>query len=120
LNTYGYVYGNPLKYIDPKGLSVFVVPGAEAGAAAGTFVCPGVGTVVGGVIGAGLGAGLSWYLGDKLFNESSDDKISPGDKALSPGEIDKLKGAGINLHDIKPKKMDLSTIYLKTKMEMSS
>ncbi|HLD66040.1 MAG TPA: RHS repeat-associated core domain-containing protein, partial [Pseudomonas sp.] len=71
LNTYGYVLGNPLKYIDPRGQSILVAPGAEAGAAVGTFVCPGVGTVVGGVIGAGLGAGLSWYLGDKLFNESA-------------------------------------------------
>ncbi|MCU1752682.1 RHS repeat-associated core domain-containing protein [Pseudomonas sp. 6D_7.1_Bac1] len=73
LNTYAYVEGNPLKYVDPTGQSALLIPGAEAGAAAGTFVCPGVGTVVGGVIGAGVGAGLGWYLGDRLFNESTDE-----------------------------------------------
>jgi RHS repeat-associated protein len=104
LNTYAYVEGNPTRYIDPKGQSIWIVPAAEAGATAGSFVCPGVGTVIGGALGAGIGAGVGWYLGDKYFNESSDDEISPGDKALSPGEIEKLKDAGIDPHDLKPKK----------------
>lgn len=39
---------------------------------------------MGGVIGAGIGAGLSWYLGDKLFNESSDtDSSAPNEKDLT-------------------------------------
>ncbi|WP_243787297.1 RHS repeat-associated core domain-containing protein, partial [Pseudomonas amygdali] len=73
LNTYAYVEGNPIRYIDPKGQSIWIVPAAEAGATAGSFVCPGVGTVVGAALGVGLGAGLGWYLGDKYFNESADE-----------------------------------------------
>ena len=107
LNTYGYVYGNPLKYIDPTGRNVFVIPGAEAGAAAGTFVCPGVGTVVGGAIGAGVGAGLGWYLGNKLFNESSGDDSSsdanpdkpyPNNPDTDKGKFDNIKGTGAKIN----------------------
>jgi hypothetical protein len=66
-----------------------------------------VGTVVGGIIGAGLGAGLSWYLGGKLFNESSDyDSAQPSEKDL--GKIKERDGnkaaqdAGyIDAHDAK-------------------
>ncbi|MDH1265677.1 RHS repeat-associated core domain-containing protein [Pseudomonas sp. GD03944] len=77
LNTYGYVLGNPLKYVDPRGLAALTLPSAKAGAAAGTAICPGFGTFVGGVIGAGIGAGLSWYIGDKLLNESADQPDNP-------------------------------------------
>jgi RHS repeat-associated protein len=107
LNTYGYVYGNPLKYIDPTGRNVFVIPGAEAGAAAGTFVCPGVGTAVGGAIGAGVGAGLGWYLGNKLFNESSGDDSSsdanpdkpyPNNPDTDKGKFDNIKGTGAKIN----------------------
>ncbi|KRW62032.1 RHS repeat-associated core domain-containing protein [Pseudomonas sp. TTU2014-080ASC] len=98
LNTYGYVLGNPHRYTDPRGLSVLTAPGAEAGAAAGTAICPGVGTLVGGVIGAGIGAGLSWYLGDKLFNESSDQPDNPPsvpkDPTQPPGEGWEWRGKG--------------------------
>jgi hypothetical protein len=40
-----------------------------------------------------------------VFNEDgSDVEGSPGDKKLTPGEIDKLKGKGVDPHDLKPKK----------------
>ncbi|WP_328587135.1 RHS repeat-associated core domain-containing protein, partial [Pseudomonas savastanoi] len=73
LNTYAYVEGNPIRFIDPKGQSIWIAPAAEAGATAGSFVCPGVGTVVGAALGAGVGVGLGWYLNDKFFNESADE-----------------------------------------------
>jgi RHS repeat-associated protein len=54
LNTFGYAYGNPLKYSDPKGLTP---------AAAGLCFIPGVGWVGCGAAAVGTGlAGLACYL----------------------------------------------------------
>ncbi|WP_099226388.1 RHS repeat-associated core domain-containing protein [Pseudomonas viridiflava] len=96
LNTYGYVEGNPVRYIDPKGLSALVAPATQVGVTAGSFFCPPVGSIVGGVIGASVGVGLSWYLGDKFYNESQPESppTVPVDPTQSPGEGWEWRGRG--------------------------
>ncbi|MGY2224927.1 RHS repeat-associated core domain-containing protein [Pseudomonas gingeri] len=82
LNTYAYADANPLKYIDPTGRNPIIIAGAEAGAAAGSFACPGFGSVIGGVIGAAVGVGVSAYLGDVVLNETADN-AQPSEKDLT-------------------------------------
>ncbi|MGR8953449.1 MAG: RHS repeat-associated core domain-containing protein [Gammaproteobacteria bacterium] len=68
-NTYIYVRANPLKYVDPYGLTpvgaaigggigagVGGVIGGIIGGGGGTLVAPGVGTIGGGIAGVGQGA----------------------------------------------------------------
>jgi RHS repeat-associated protein len=91
LNSYGYVRGNPIRYVDPSGTGPLgtaigagiggfvggvgggVVAGA-LGAGGGTLVAPGLGTITGGVggveVGVGVGtvagAAVGGYIGDKV------------------------------------------------------
>lgn len=64
-NTNAYVGGNPLSYVDPRGLN----PGAAAGAGLGSFFGP-VGTVVGGAIGFGVGAWVGWNVVGPTITEA--------------------------------------------------
>ena len=64
LNRYSYVNNNPTRYTDPSGHCVEVLSCTLEGAAAGSMVAPGVGTVVGAVAGfalaVGVGAGIAY------------------------------------------------------------
>lgn len=109
LNTYAYVGANPVNYIDPYGESATAAVGGWIGtdtaipdptdAAWPKWV--GYGAALGGA------ALLDWLI---YNNENSNDdggqcpEGSPDDKKLSNGEIDKLKDAGFDPHDLKPKK----------------
>lgn len=116
INTYGYVHQNPLRYIDPKGLLAFLLPALPyipPAAAAVAEVCA--------VAGAAAWAG---YQGLKAWNDAysaedasdADDVVgSPDDKKLTPGEVDKLKGAGHDPYDLKPKKNGSKYVLFKDK-----
>ncbi|WP_213881947.1 RHS repeat-associated core domain-containing protein, partial [Pseudomonas sp. dw_358] len=86
INTYGYVGGNPLSYIDQRGTNPIL--GAELGASAGSAVLPLAGTAVGAIAGAVAG----YYLGDKVTNLILG-KNSPLEASYPPGVWPADKGA---------------------------
>jgi RHS repeat-associated protein len=71
INTYGYVGGNPLSYIDSKGTNPAL--GAEFGAALGSAVFPGPGTIAGAVVGATAGYLISIKIINIVLNENVPD-----------------------------------------------
>jgi RHS repeat-associated protein len=73
-NRYAYAGGDPVGYTDPTGRCAIPVPalagacmGGEGGAAAGSMVMPGPGTVVGAIAGAVAGLVGGAILGEKLW-----------------------------------------------------
>ncbi len=85
-NLYGYVLSDSVNAIDPWGL---LNPATGAGAAIGSFVMPGPGTIIGAVIGTGVGIIGGQILWDNvikpLLNEGKD-PTPPKNPAESPGE----------------------------------
>ncbi len=81
INTYAYVGGNPLSYVDRNGLNPMA--GAIGGAEFGTMIFPGVGTVVGAVVGGIGGYLLADKLADLIFNRPK----NPPDVGPSGGWI---------------------------------
>jgi len=83
INTYTYVGGNPLSYVDPDGLN------ALAGARLGGMGGFAIGGPVGGVIGAGLGPLGGYLIADALGNLTFQDKTpnqgAPGSCHVNPG-----------------------------------
>ncbi|MEL7940630.1 RHS repeat-associated core domain-containing protein [Pseudomonas delhiensis] len=95
LNTYAYVGSNPVRLIDPNGLS----PTIGAGAAGGFVVAGPPGAVVGGLIGLGLGAwgaNAAWDAYHESANEDGGASVvgtSPGtaaDKARERKEYSRI------------------------------
>lgn len=86
LNTYGYVGGNPLTWVDPFGLNAGT---AQAGFWGGMAVCGPYCGAVGGVVGFGLGI---WGVSEvtDYFNEQSDTEPS-ADAPGCPTEADGYK-----------------------------
>ena len=68
VNTYEYVDGNPLKYIDSDGLNpaASIIVGAEIG----TSILPGVGTIAGAVFGAAAGVGIGIVIDQAIESRS--------------------------------------------------
>jgi hypothetical protein len=105
MNTYAYVGGNPLRYIDFAGTNP--AAGAIAGAGIGTAILPGPGTVVGAAIGLGVGV----WVGDKAIKFFSEPMLAtfppgylPGDKGAEEwgrrNDIGAKEGRDL-FHDIK-------------------
>ncbi|WP_428746103.1 polymorphic toxin type 33 domain-containing protein, partial [Sulfurimonas sp.] len=97
-NLYGYVLGDPVNLVDQEGLSAMAVALPLAGgAAAADGPLP-----IGDLIGLGIIGGALIY--DAYFDDGgagSDVYCATGDKMLSPGEIDRLKKGGEDIHDLK-------------------
>ncbi|QLQ33444.1 MAG: RHS domain-containing protein [Candidatus Thiothrix singaporensis] len=139
VNAYGYVGQSPLNLIDPSGENALAVEAAEefgyfvGSKAVAPLINWGIATATG-VAGATLGtwaydithpesenADTTWVINENSNDDGAQcpDEGNPDDKKLSEGEIDKLKDAGINPHDLKPKRVDRNLIYSKTGMEIS-
>jgi len=81
INTYTYVRSDPLVFIDPRGES----PLTAGGAAIGTAILPGPGTI----LGAGIGLGLSYL----IYQACNAD--TPNTKDCTKASTWQLKVAGI-------------------------
>jgi RHS repeat-associated protein len=92
LNTYGYVGGNPLSRIDPKGTNAVAgaIEGAEAGGAVGGLPGAVVGGVAGAVAGAVAGDALSDVISD-VIDKCKDDKPDKCEKAKNDARSRYLK-----------------------------
>jgi RHS repeat-associated protein len=92
INTYAYVGGDPLRYVDPRGLNP--AAGVWVGAGMGSAFGP-IGTIVGGVIGAGAGAWLGWNALGPMLAKPPENAYDPsGPKAPGkPTEVDGFKDA---------------------------
>lgn len=85
INTYTYVGGNPVSYVDPKGLNPLTGAATATGAELGTMVFPGPGTVIGAGLGFLGGYLIADQLGNLIFAKPPDNAYDPyGPKA--PGK----------------------------------
>nr|WP_308613649.1 RHS repeat-associated core domain-containing protein [Massilia mucilaginosa] len=88
INTYGYVLGNPVSYVDPSGLLV-PAPGVVtwAGSAAGTTTAAaGASVAAAGAVGVGIGLGFNsaWeHFAGQPFGTSIYDWTHPDDPEMS-------------------------------------
>ncbi|MDR5884068.1 type VI secretion system tip protein TssI/VgrG [Caballeronia sp. LZ032] len=95
-NSYAYADNRPLISIDPVGLAA-IAAGAEMGAAGGTAIFPGIGTIVGGVVGAVAGIGVTVWIANAISTDKAGNKVSsiadtmqpPGN--CTPGEQRRLQ-----------------------------
>lgn len=89
LNRYTYVTNNPVRYTDPTGHCVEVLSCTIEGAAAGSVLAPGVGTVVGGVVGfvaaVGVGAGIAYLATHGSYTTDAAGAVIP---VVDPAESD--------------------------------
>ncbi|HFQ5191456.1 TPA: RHS repeat-associated core domain-containing protein, partial [Vibrio vulnificus] len=94
INLYAYVNGDPLGYVDPDGRFAVVMFHPAVAIPVSYAVC----RALGGCEIPNLPDWPSWQNSESVPESCADDK------KLSKGEIDKLKGHGIDPHDLKPKK----------------
>ncbi|MDN7853881.1 type VI secretion system tip protein TssI/VgrG [Burkholderia seminalis] len=69
-NPYAYADNRPVDAIDPAGLAT-IAAGAELGAAGGTAVFPGIGTIIGGLLGAAVGVGAMIWMANAASNSGT-------------------------------------------------
>ncbi|UVT15737.1 MAG: RHS repeat-associated core domain-containing protein [Nitrospira sp.] len=84
INLYGYVWENPLNYVDPSGYT------AAAGAIAGAAMSGPPGAVIGAAIGAIGTAGVAWWI--LHSNPSADDPaVYPDNPKTAPEKFKKIR-----------------------------
>lgn len=84
-NKYAYADSRPTSAVDPLGLAT-IAGGAELGAAAGTAVFPGIGTLIGGVLGAAAGLGAMVWIASAASGSGAQ-----GDAQARQSEYSKAK-----------------------------
>lgn len=72
------------------------IAGSAAGAALGSLILPGLGTVAGGMIGGWLGDKVGGFLGDKFFGDKPSPAEKKADISLVPAERDAAAAASAN------------------------
>ncbi|WP_063895559.1 type VI secretion system tip protein TssI/VgrG [Burkholderia ubonensis] len=82
-NKYAYADNRPTIVVDPIGM-LSVPAGAEIGAAAGTAVFPGIGTIIGGAVGALVGVGALIWMASSASTDKAGNKVSPIADTMQP------------------------------------
>ncbi|MDI9681096.1 hypothetical protein [Burkholderia cenocepacia] len=82
-NKYAYADSRPSMAIDPIGL-LSIPAGAEMGAAAGTAVFPGIGTIIGAAVGTLAGIGVFVWMASSASSDKAGNKVSPIADTIQP------------------------------------